>query len=284
MLSSAPVPLLPESPDPQAFKAFEYERWQSAARVYHDVFGRLTSQIAPFLLDAAGVRTGTRTLDLASGPGYIAAEAAKRGARVTGTDFSPEMVALARTHHPAVPFETADAESLHFGAGSFEAITMSFLLGHLGRPAVAVREAWRVLQPKGRLALSWWLPPARAVAFGIMTDAVRTRGKVDVGLPPAPPFELFGDAQMLRALFVESGFGGIEVTEVPLTWKLGSPEAMFDAYLRGTARTAGLLLRQTPVSLAAIRAEVIERCRPYMTPQGGLELPMPAHVVSGVKA
>ena len=89
---------------------------------------------------------------------------------------------------------------------------------------------------------------------------------------------------MLRALFVESGFGGIEVTEVPLTWKLGSAEQMFEAYLHGTARTAGLLLRQTPVSLAAIRAEVIERCRPYVTAQGGLELPMPVHVVSGVKA
>ena len=278
------MPHLPESPDPRAFKAFEYERWQSAARVYHDEFGGLTSQIAPFLLDSGGVRTGTRTLDLASGPGYVAAEAARRGARVTGTDFSPEMVALARTNHPGVPFETADAESLHFGAGTFEAVTMGFLLGHLGRPAVAVREAWRVLRPKGRLALSWWLPPARAVAFGIMTDAVRARGKVEVGLPPAPPFELFGDPKMLRSLFVESGFGGIEVSEVPMTWKIGSPERMFDAYLKGTARTAGLLLRQTPVSLAAIRAEVIERCRPYVTPQGGIGLPMPAHVVSGVKA
>jgi SAM-dependent methyltransferase len=203
---------------------------------------------------------------------------------VLGTDFSPAMVELARTKHPAVTFETADAESLHFGAGSFEAVTMGFLIGHLGRPAVAVREAWRVLRARGRLALAWWLPPARAVAFGIMTDAVRARGRVDVGLPPAPPFELFGDPQMLRSLFVESGFGGLEVTEVPLTWKIGSPEEMFDAYRNGTARTAGLLAQQTPVSLAAIRAEVIERCRPYVTPQGGLELPMPAHVVSGVKA
>lgn len=278
------MPLLPESPDPSGFKAFEYERWQSAARVYHDEFGRLTSQIAPFLLDAAGVRANTRVLDLASGPGYVAAAAATRGARVTGTDFSPEMVALARTNHPGVTFETADAESLHFGAGTFEAVTMGFLLGHLGRPAVAVREAWRVLRPNGRLALSWWLPPARAVAFGILSDAVRARGKVDVGLPSAPPFELFGDPQMLRSLFVESGFGGIEVSEIPLTWKIGSPEEMFDAYLKGTARMGGLLLRQTPVSLAAIRAEVIERSRPYVTPQGGLELPMPAHVVSGVKA
>jgi SAM-dependent methyltransferase len=273
---------LPESPEPEAFKDFEHERWQSAARVYHREFGRLTSQIAPFLLDAAGVKPGVRALDIASGPGYIAALASRRGANVTGSDFSSEMVALAREAHPGVTFQAADAEALPFGDRVFETATMGFLLGHLPRPAVAVREAWRVLEPGGRLALSWWQPPARCVAFSIMSESVRVRGRVDVGLPAAPPFELFGEPSMLRTLLIESGFSGVQVNEVPMVWKLGSADQMFDAYLNGTARTAGLLLKQTPEALDAIRREVGERCRPFRK-GNGLELPMPAHVASGVK-
>ena len=275
------MPHLPESPDPRAFRAFEHERWQSAARVYHDAFSRLTAQVAPFLLDAAGVHAGTRALDIASGPGSVAGEAASRGARVLGTDFSSEMVALARAGHPGVTFETADAESLPFGECEFEAVTMAFLIGHLGRPAVAVREARRVLRRGARLALAWWLPPARAAAFAIVNEAVKAHGRLDVGLPPAPPLELFGEPALLRELMSDSGFEGIEIVEVPMVWRIASPGEMFDAYLHGTARTGGLLRRQTPEALAAIRSAVAERCAPYRAGHG-LELPMPAHVVSGV--
>jgi len=276
------VVALPESAEPQAFKAFEHERWQSAARVYDAEFGRLTSQIAPFLLDAAGVTRGVRMLDLASGPGYVAAGASARGAKVTGTDFASEMLALAREQHPGLTFEVADAEALPFGEGEFEAATMGFLVGHLGRPAVAVREACRVLRRGGRLAIAWWLPPQRCIPFAIVTESIRTRGRMDVGLPPAPPFELFGDPAMLHALLSESGFSGVESVEVPMVWRLDTAEEMFDAYLNGTARTAGALRRQTPEALAAIRAEVIARCAPFRTTRG-LELPMPAHVASGIK-
>jgi len=276
------VPPIPESTEPQAFKAFEHERWQSAARVYRNAFERLTSQVAVPLLDAAGVREGMRALDLASGPGHIAAGAAARGADVTGTDFSSAMVTMARERYPDLRFEAADAEALAYPDASFDAVTMGFLLGHLGRPAAAVGEAFRVLRPGGRLALAWWRSPEHCDAFRIMTEAIRARGNVDVGLPPAPPFELFGDPEMLRALLAEAGFTGIAIREIPMTWTLDSAGEMFDAYLNGTARTAGLLQRQTPEALEGIRAEVEARCAPFVR-DGKLALAMPAHVASGAK-
>jgi len=273
---------IPESSAPEAFKAFEHDRWQSAARVYHDEFGRLTSQVAVPLLELAGVAAGVRHLDLASGPGYIAAESARRGARVTGTDFSAEMVTLARSLHRGVEFREADAEALPFDDASFDAVTMGFLLGHLARPAAAVREAWRVLASGGRLALAWWQAPERTIAFAIVADAVRRHGRIDVGLPSAPPFELFGNADTLRTLLAEAGFAAVEVREAPLVWRLANGEEMFDAYLNGTARTGGLLRAQSAEALAAIRAEVVEQCRARER-AGRLELPMPAWLVRGEK-
>src|SRR5207245_10651614 len=90
--------------EPAPFHDFEQAGWQRAAEHYGDAFGGLTAQTADALLDAAGVSSGARVLDVATGPGFIAAAAAGRGAQVTGLDFSPAMIALARTRQPAIDF------------------------------------------------------------------------------------------------------------------------------------------------------------------------------------
>src|SRR5205823_10905274 len=102
------------APDPVAFRALEHAGWQGAARHYDDAFGSLTRQAVDPLLDSAEVRSGARTLDVASGPGYAAAAAAARGARVAALDFSSAMVELARSQNPEIEFREGDAEALPF--------------------------------------------------------------------------------------------------------------------------------------------------------------------------
>jgi len=120
-----------------AFRAFEHAGWQGAALRYDDAFGSLTRQAIDPLLDAAEARSGARVLDVASGPGYVAAAAAARGARVTGVDFSLAMVRLARAQNPGVKFRTGNAEALPFRDGSFDAVVMNFGMLHLARPDIA---------------------------------------------------------------------------------------------------------------------------------------------------
>src|SRR5689334_24409004 len=66
------------------FHEFERTGWTNPDVVegYEAGFGRLTVNIIDTLLDAANVGAGTRLLDVATGPGYVAATAAERGAEV----------------------------------------------------------------------------------------------------------------------------------------------------------------------------------------------------------
>ena len=65
-------------------------RQKSLAQPYEQRFGKLTSQAVEPMLDAVGVTGGggTKVLDVACGPGYLAAAAAARGSDVVGLDFS----------------------------------------------------------------------------------------------------------------------------------------------------------------------------------------------------
>src|SRR4051812_42061784 len=125
------------------FREFEHAGWERAAAHYGDVFGPLTMQAVPALLDAADAVGGTRLLDVACGPGFVAAAAAARGAIVCAVDFSPAMVEAARRRYPALDVREGDAESLAFDEASFDAVVMNFGMLHLAHPDGAIAEARR---------------------------------------------------------------------------------------------------------------------------------------------
>src|SRR3954469_20200810 len=77
--------------DADAFNAFEAAGWEKQVSGYEDFFGPITTRLVGPLLDAAEVGRGARVLDVASGPGYVAAAAAERGAVVIGVDIAEGM-------------------------------------------------------------------------------------------------------------------------------------------------------------------------------------------------
>src|SRR5262245_23590908 len=127
--------------DSDAFKAFESAAHDEIAEGYRDFFAGVTSHAVDPLLDAAGVRKGTRMLDVATGPGVLASRAGARGAsRVIGIDIAPRMVAIAAARYPDIEFRHADAEALPFADGDFDAVVSNFGIGHFPRPERAIGE------------------------------------------------------------------------------------------------------------------------------------------------
>ena len=265
-----------------SFHDFEQQGWERAADRYGDAFGSVTSQTIPALLDAAGARPGARLLDVASGPGYVAAAAADRGASAVGVDFSTEMVAIAARRYPAIDFRVGDAEALPFADAGFDAVAINFGVLHLARPDTALAEARRVLKPGGRCAFTVWATPDISVGFGIVLKAIDTHGRMDVPLPAGPPFFRFSDATESARSMIAAGFVDPHVQTVPLVWRLESADALCEAFLQGAVRTAALLKAQTPEALANIRRAIVEGAETYRRGRA-IELPMAAVLTSGVR-
>ena len=266
----------------ESFHSFEQSGWQRAAARYGDAFGGVTRQTIPSLLRAAGVNAGTRLLDVASGPGYVAAAAAAAGATAVGVDFSSQMVALAARLNPGIRFEEGDAESLAFPDRSFDAVAINFGVLHLARPDVALAEARRVLVAGGRCALTVWAKPEVSVGFGIVLRAIETHGRMDVPLPEGPPFFRFSDPDEAARSLVAAGLADPRVEQIPLVWRLDSAAALYDAFVEGAVRTAALLKAQTPDALAAIRRAIADGVEPYRRGEA-IEIPMAAVLSSGTR-
>jgi SAM-dependent methyltransferase len=106
---------------------------------------------------ALGGRQAVAALDIGCGTGFLSLELAARGHQVTGIDFAPEMLVLAREKAAAagaaIRFEHADAENLPFDAASFDLVITRHVLWTLPHPEAAISEWIRVLRPGGRLAV-----------------------------------------------------------------------------------------------------------------------------------
>jgi len=268
--------------EPEKFRNFEHASWESIPAEYHQAFGSLTTQIIGPLLDAARVKSGMTFLDIASGPGYVAAAAAKQGATVLGVDFSAAMVAHAQQLHPGIDFREGNAERLPLGSGLFDAAAMNFGILHLGQPEKALLEAYRVLRSGSRFAFSVWASPDEAIGFGIVLRAVELHGKPRVDLPNGPPFFRYSDAEECKRALIAAGFESPTVTKVSQLWRLPAGDGLFNAMKDSTVRTAGLLRAQKPGELNKIREAMRAELETY-TKGDFVELPMPALIAAGVK-
>jgi SAM-dependent methyltransferase len=243
--------------EPHPFRDFEHHGWQDSATRYPASFAQATAPYAEHLLDAAGAGPGTRLLDIACGPGIVAAAALRRGCSVVGVDFSSQMVSEARRRLPGATFHEADAEALPLPDGGFDAAVCNFGLHHFPYPQRALREAVRMLRPGGRLAATVWAPPELNRGWQILLDAVAAHGDPAITTPTSPHGRL-NRPEDCRRLLAEAGCPDATVEPVHAVWRLAAPADLYDGFLAGTVRMATLLGAQTDAARTKIRAAVAE--------------------------
>jgi ubiquinone/menaquinone biosynthesis C-methylase UbiE len=128
----------------------------------YSVIANLVHPVSERLVDDADLHAGWRVLDVATGSGNAAIAAARLGSEAVGIDYVPALLDRARERIAAERLDVrlleADAHSLPFGDGEFDAATSVFGVMFAADPARAARELVRVVRPRGTIALASWTP------------------------------------------------------------------------------------------------------------------------------
>ncbi len=243
------------------FKSKQRELWALGN------FGEMatfTTPVAGHLVRFAGVGSGHKVLDVGTGTGVVAITARRLGARVTGLDLTPELLAQARAGaavagHDDIAWHEGDAEALPFEDESFDVVLSQF--GHMfaPRPEVAVAEMLRVLKPGGTLAFATW-PGEQLIGRQFSLNARY--------VPPPPgvvsPVQ-WGDAATVRQRL------GAAVKALQFERGVMAIPALSPAHLRlfqeakaGPFVRTVQILQQDPARLAAWRREVDELIGEYL--------------------
>ena len=143
-------------------KARHRKMWASGD--YDSMVETFLLPLGPRLVEACGIGLGMRVLDVAAGTGNASIPAAQRGARVTASDLTPELLEAGRRRAEAegVELEWAegDAEHLPFADEAFDVVMSSIGAMFAPHHAAVADELVRVCRPGGTIGLLSWTPKA----------------------------------------------------------------------------------------------------------------------------
>ncbi len=210
--------------DLNALKARQMAAWASGD---YAVIGTTLQLVGEQLAEACDLRCDERVLDVAAGNGNATLAAARRGAKVTSTDYVASLLERgadrARAEGLAVKFQAADAEALPFDDASFDAVLSTFGVMFAPDHAKSAAELARVCRPGGRIGLANWTPS------GFIGQLFKVLGK---HVPPPAGVQspsLWGTEAHLKQLFGERA-AAIAITPRHFNFRYRSPAHFIEVF------------------------------------------------------
>ena len=275
--------------DSKRFKAMERAGFNRIAARYADG-AHLRTELAHALLAAAAPKPGQRVLDLASGPGLLAADAAHRvhpGGMVLATDIAEGMLAegARRLADSSIEllFAAADAEHLCLADASVDHVLAGLALFMFPHPERALSEMQRVLAPAGRVTLSVWGTRDSVPLISRAQDCIaRLLPQPKVARPSV--FR-FGDPAILQPMLESAGFTDVSISACDFSCSFDDAESYWQAFLDLAGGAAEALSRLPEATQQALRDEVAADLaqHPRADGQAGCTVPARALIATAVR-
>jgi len=234
--------------DLAALKGRQQIAWSSGD---YAVIGTTLQIVGEQLAEACDLLWDEQVLDVAAGNGNATLAAARRGCKVTSTDYVADLLdrggERARAERLDVRFQVADAEALPFPDASFDAVLSTFGVMFAPDHQQCAGEMARVCRPGGRIGLANWTPDS------LVGKMFKVLGR---HIPPPPgvqPPALWGDEKHVRSLFGEHA-SVITITPRAFNFRYRSAAHFIDVF-----RTWYGPVHKAFAALAADKAAMLER-------------------------
>lgn len=266
--------------------------WSLVAAAWDDATDYVdehSTEATEAMVGALRIGAGDRVLELAAGPGSLAAtwsDLVGAEGRAVLSDLAPGMVEVARRRSAGlanVEVAVLDASAIDRPDGSFDAVACRMGLQFAPDPAVALDEVRRVLAPGGRVAALTWGGLEHNPWMTCVGMAAMMNGLVSGG-PPVGPGEVFslGDPARLGALAEGAGLVDVRVETIDVVFRNRTIEAHVERVSSLAGRMAAAFAAAAPEQLEAVRRTAAQLAADHLTDDGpalpGRALLVTAHV------
>jgi len=240
------------------------EAWDAIAAGYDRYVSPTEVSLANEALRLVGLKAGERFLDVAAGTGGLSLPAARLGANVLATDWSPAMIERfeARVHEEGLSNaegRVMDCHALQLDDDTFDVAGSQFGVMLVPDQPRALREMVRVTKPGGRVLLIAYGSPAEIEFLRFFIGALQAVVPDFTGLPDDPPpleFQV-SDPDVLHRRLSHAGLKNVMVETGAERPAFSSGQEMWDWVLNGNPIPGTLVADLTEEQRATIR-QVLE--------------------------
>ncbi len=267
------------------------DAWDAIAAGYDEFVAPGEASFANEGLRLAGLKPGERFLDVAAGPGGLSLPAARLGAKVLATDWSPAMIERfeARVREEGLSDaegRVMDAHALEIDDDSFDLTGSQFGVMLVPDQPLALREMVRVTKPGGRVLLIAYGSPAEFESLQFFIAALQAVVPEFEGLPDDPPpleFQV-ADPEALRHRLTDAGLKHVTVdTTHEERVEFRSGQEMWN-WVLGSNPIAGMIIGDlTDQQQATVRQVLDGMLRERSGGNGPAVLTAPLNIAVGTK-